>query len=247
MQRPFHIHFEAVGPPDALEVVLDFQAAVSDTGKEQGIQEVMDSFARLTARGALAGDTTDPAEAAMVLADTRLAGQQGYWMFHEARFDPGGVCVLLNMIHYVHLEDTPVKAARIYSPRLRNISDLMAVRFPQRWPRLAFELEIGDLLDDVDVAVRFRHPQDELTIKRVVDTMAVWLLASHRGAYADDSFNPSKTAVLLGPDVMDLSSERIIWFIDVLRCNESALDGLINLLHWVHHKITPLSRVEIGP
>jgi len=106
---------------------------------------------------------------------------------------------------------------------------------------------IGELLDDIDVTVRFRQPQDETTIKRVVDAMSAWLLATHRGAYADDSFDPSKTAVFLGPDVMNLSPERVIWFIEVLRCNESALDGLVNVLEWVHQRVAPISQVEMGP
>lgn len=75
----------------------------------------------------------------------------------------------------------------------------------------------------------------------------MWLLSTHRGAYADDVFDPSKSAVFLGPDVMDVSPMRIIWLIEIMRCNESALDGLINLLEWVHQRLARISHVEIGP
>lgn len=247
MERPFPVQFDGGGPPDVLEVSLEFQSAISDVGREKGIQEVMDAFGRLGARGALAGHSNNPADARMTLADTRLAAKEGYWLFQGALLDPTSICVLLNMIHYLHLEDAPVKRARIAWSGIRRLPNPMAIRFPSRWPALSFDLAIGDLLDDIDVIVRFRQPQDQATIQRVVDAMSVWLLATHRGAYADDSFDPSKTAVFLGPDVMNLSAERIIWFIEVFRCNESALDGLINLLEWVHQRVAPVTQVEVGP
>ena len=108
-------------------------------------------------------------------------------------------------------------------------------------------MDIGDLLDDIDVVIDFVEPQDDKVIERIVEIMSVWLLATHRGAYADDSFDPSKSAVFLGPDVMDVSPNRIVWFIESLRCNESALDGLINLLDWVHQRVARITHVEIGP
>jgi hypothetical protein len=123
----------------------------------------------------------------------------------------------------------------------------MAIQFPEQWPQLSFRLDIGDLLDDIDVVIEFHEPQNDDVIERIVETMAVWLLATHRGAYADDAFDPSKSAVFLGPDVMDVSPNRIIWFIEIMRCNESALDGLLNLLEWVHQRVARISRVEMGP
>ncbi len=246
MDRPFPVQFDSGVPPDVLEVALEFQSAISDVGRE-GVQEVMGAFARLGARGALAGHAKNPGDSRITLADTRLAEREGYWLFQDALLDPASVCVLLNMVHYVHLEDASITRARIAWSGIRRLPDPMAIRFPPRWPALSFELVIGELLDDIDVTVRFRQPQDETTIKRVVDAMSAWLLATHRGAYADDSFDPSKTAVFLGPDVMNLSPERVIWFIEVLRCNESALDGLVNVLEWVHQRVAPISQVEMGP
>jgi hypothetical protein len=151
------------------------------------------------------------------------------------------------MIHYVHLEDAAVAAARVRSPEVGLQPDPATVAFPGAWPALSFRLDMEDPVDDVDVVIEFEEPQPAATTERVVDALSAWLLASHRGAYADDSFDPSKTAIFLGPDTMSISPERVIWFIEVMRCNEAALDGLLNLLERTHQRIARIRRVEIGP
>ena len=151
------------------------------------------------------------------------------------------------MIHWIHLEVIPVKNVHLAWPVIRTMKNPMEIQFPREWSRLSFPLEVGELLDDIDVDIEFDKPEPRDVTDRVVDAMSMWLLASHRGAYADDAFNPSKTAIYLGPDVMNVSSDRIIWFIEILRCNTSALDGLINLLEWVHRRVAPIRQVTLGP
>ena len=104
-------------------------------------------------------------------------------------------------------------------------SEPLAVRFPEAWPNQSFVLEIGDLQSDIDLDIELAVPQPNEKTEAIVHTMAMSLLATHRGAYADDIFDPSNSIVYLGPDVMDVSPNHIVWFIEVLRCNELALDG----------------------
>ena len=246
MNRPFAVYFDTAGTQNRMEIMIDFQVPVKDDAKE-GVLEVMTTFAKLGAVGALAGHSFNPGQSGLILESSQIMTQGSHWVFQDVRIDPASLSVLLNMIHYIHLEDIPLKMVRIAWPAISQLKDPMAIQFPDRWPQLSFHLNIGDLLDDIDVVVGFADPQDDKGVERVVETMSVWLLATHRGAYADEAFDPSKAAVFLGPDVMDLSPERIIWFIEVLRCNESALDGLVNLLEWVHQRLAPISHVEIGP
>jgi hypothetical protein len=229
-----------------MEVIIDYQTSADDNAK-QGVQEVMTTFAKLGATGGLAGHICDPGQAGLNLKTNLITLQGGHWVFHDVRIDPASVFILLNMIHYIHLEEIPVKFARIVWPAITQLIDPMAIQFPERWSQLSFGLDIGDLLDDIDVVIEFEKSQDDELIEQIVETMSVWLLATHRGAYADDGFDPSKSAVFLGPDVMDVSPNHIIWFIEILRCNESALDGLLNLLEWVHQKMARISYVEMGP
>jgi hypothetical protein len=246
MDRPFAVYFDTAGMRNRMEIMIDFQIPVKNEAKE-GLLEVMTTFAKLGAVGALAGHGFNPGQSGLILESNSILTQHSYWLFQDVRIDPASIGVLLNMIHYIHLEDIPLKMVRIAWPAISQLKDPMAIQFPDRWPQLSFRLNIGDLLDDIDVVIDLADPQDSKGIERVVETMSVWLLATHRGAYADEAFDSSKSAVFLGPDVMDLSPERIIWFIEVMRCNESALDGLVNLLEWVHQRVVRISDVEIGP
>jgi hypothetical protein len=246
MDRPFPVYFETTGTPNRLEVMIDFQAPVNDDAK-QGMLEVMTTFAKLGAIGGLAGHNYDPGQTSLTLETSQIMSQGSHWVFQNVRIDPVSVFILLNMIHYIHMEDAPLTMVRIAWPAVSQLKDPMAIQFPERWPHLSFPVDIGNLLDDIDVDIKFNEPQENDVIQRIVETMSVWLLATHRGVYADDAFDPSESAVFLGPDVMDVSPDRIIWFIEIMRCNDSALDGLLNVLEWVHQRVARISRVEMGP
>lgn len=246
MERPFPVHFEAAGLPESMEVSIDFQTPIGDDAKE-GVLEVVKTFEKLGATGGLAGEKCDPGQSNLTLEASHITAQGSRWVFQDVRIAPASVFVLLNMIHYVHMEEIPVKMVRIVWPILSQLIDPMAIQFPEQWPQLSFRLDIGDLLDDIDVDIKFEKSHDDELSERIIETMSVWLLATHRGAYSDDAFDPSKSAVFLGSDVMDVSPDRIIWFIEIMRCNESALDGLLNLLEWVHQKVARISHVEMGP
>jgi hypothetical protein len=246
LNRPFPVSFETAGAPNVLSFTIDFESPADDVAR-QGVVEVMTAFAKLGAVGALGGDSRDPGRSGLTVQVNEVTAQGARWVFRDVRIDAASVSVLLNMIHYVHLEDVPVKMVRVAWPGISGLPRPIALRFPALWPKLSFGLEMGELAGDFDIVVKLTEPQSDEVVKHIVDAMSAWLLATHRGAYADDSFNPSRSAVLLGPDVMEVSADRIIWFIDAMRCNESALDALLNVLEWVHQNIAPVSDVEVGP
>jgi hypothetical protein len=246
MQRPFPVRFETTGPPDTLEVSVVFQTPADQTAKD-GVQEVLTTFTKLGEVGGLAGEKLAPSQSGMTLNFSRVTSQETHWGFQNVKIDPRSIFILLNMIHYIHLENIPLKDVRIAWPALKQLKDPMAIEFPEQWPQLSFALDIGEMLDDIDVVIDLEQPQDDSTIEKIIETMSVWLLATHRGAYADDSFDPSKSAVFLGPDVMELSPARIVWFIEIMRCSENALDGFFNVLEWVHQNIARIKSVELGP
>jgi hypothetical protein len=246
MSRPFPIVLEPLGSPNRLDVALYFQVVAGDEIRQR-VQEVLTTFARLGAVGGLAGRDVDPAQPGLTLESGQVDEHSALWRFRDVHIDPNSLQILANMVHYVHLEDVPLQLARFGWSNEQVPSIQSDARFPEAWRRPSFHLEIGDLLDDIDLVVELQEPQSEETLARIIDAMSMWLLATHRGAYADESFGPSDTAVFLGPDVMQVSPNRIVWFIEILRCNEGALDGLLNVLEWAHHNVTPISRVEIGP
>jgi hypothetical protein len=248
MQRPFPFSFEATDleAGDRMEVVLEFRSIAADEA-QRGVREVLGAFAGLGAVGGLAGRALDPGRSGLTVEDGRVDAERSVWSFRDVHIDPAALFILANMLHYVHLEDVPLRLARVRWPGAAEFDGPSVVEFPEQWRNPSFGLEIGDLLDDIELDIEFVTPQDEATLAKVVDAMSAWLLATHRGAYADDAFDPAKTAVFLGPDVMSVAPERIVWYIEIMRCNESALDGLLNVLEWAHQNVAPISRVELGP
>jgi len=246
MRYPFPVQFDTLAMPEIMEVTIIFAVPI-DAAIERNVSEVLLAFARLGTSGGLAGKFDNPALSTLALIRSEFTPLKSQWIFSETHIDQASICILLNMIHYVHLEDAPVAGVRIEWQEIHSIKDPFALTFPGLWPHFSFQLKFGDMLDDIDLAVRFLMPQDRDVLDLVVNTMAAWLLTTHRGGYADESFSPSKTAVFLGPDVMNVSSKEIIWYIENMRCNESALYGLINSLEWVHSKIASIKAVEVGP
>jgi len=248
MTRPFPVQFSLHASPDVLEISIAFRAAL-DVALEKNVAEVLTAFGRMGSVGGLSGESSNPALASLKLISRDFVLKRTQWIFGDVRIDPASLSILLNMIHYIHLEDAAVESVLIAWQGYRREMGISAIKFPKLWPQLSFQLEFGNMLGDgdIDVTVTFKEPQNENVLEQVVDAMSAWLLASHRGAYADESFNPSKTAIFLGPDVMTVSPDRIIWYIEVMRCNESAFDGLINLLEWVHWHVARISIVEVGP
>jgi hypothetical protein len=246
MNRPFSVDFLSSRTADTLEVWIDFQTSVGGESRV-GVLEVMTTFAALGASGGLSGSTLNPARSSIKLDLSQLDNASGHWLFQDVLIDPASVCILLNMIHWAHLEMVPVGKARLALPANRAPSNPLEVQFPGLWPQLSFGLEVGELLGDIDLDIELEQPQPDETIKQIVETMSIWLLATHRGAYADDSFDPSLSRVYLGPDVMAVKPQRITWFIDTMRCHEGALDGMLNLLDWVGRKIARIRHVELGP
>jgi hypothetical protein len=246
LPRPFPISFEATDAQGGLEIALDFAAPAGDEARRR-VEEVLTSFGGLGAVGGFAGRDIDPGRSGLTLDEQRTGPWGAVWRYRDVRIDPASLFIAANMVHYIHLEDVPLRLARILCSDEVPPGRPNVVHFPELWRRPSFRLDFGDLLDDLDVVVRLQVPQTPDRLARIVDAMSAWLLATHRGAYADDSFDPSETAVFLGPDVMDVRPDCIVWYIDIMRCNENAVDGLLNVLEWAHQHVAAIASVEVGP
>lgn len=242
---PFAVALDVPHSLDAIEVRVAFAAGVADDDARDAT-EVMAAYASLGAVGALSGLHLRPSQARLALSDVRIDGPQGRWSFTGADVDPCALFVLLNMLHWVHLEIAPLARATIAWPENRRPSDTQRPCFPGACESLSFDCDFDDEGRAIDVTVDFAAPQPEPVVRQVVDAMSRWLLATHRGAYANAAFDPSNSLVAMGPDVMSLSADRVIWYLDQIRCDDAALDGLVNVLEFVSHRIAPIRRVHFS-
>ncbi len=246
LSRPFDLQLELPRSLDEIEVRVEFGADVQGTARVAS-SEIMITFAALGASGALGGLETDPLRSHLHLADERISQRRGRWLFAGVEIDPRSLWILLNMIQWLHQKMVAVLRVVVAWPENRRPHDMEMLEYPELWQEPPFELEFGDMLGDIDLAIDFESAQPKAVTDRVVHMMSNWLLATHRGAYANDSFDPAESRVYLGPDVMTVTPSRVVWYIESMRCDEGALDGLLNLLVRVNHDVAAIRRVEVGP
>ncbi len=191
MDRPFPISVESSKRPGDLIIEASF-ARTADDAVRIAIDDVIGAFAKLSAIGGLAGERLDPASARKTEAQTRLNSTAMRASFQNCFVDPAGLFVLVNMMHWLHSKISPIESLKIFWPAGQQIVSVYEPEFPGRWPRYSFELEIGDLNEDIDVEIELENSQPETVLKRVVDAMASWLLVTHRGGFANDVFAPAE-------------------------------------------------------
>jgi hypothetical protein len=165
IDRPFAIRFDANGGEDELEIVIDFQRALDD-GVRQGVTEVMTTFGTLGASGVLAGDGHYPSRASMTVKASEFWPERCHWSFRDVRIDCASACILMNVVHYLPLGRSADRnaAGRVPDDWSPERSDDAPIS--RAIASTVVSLNIGDLLDDIDVVVEMVEPQaDEITNK----------------------------------------------------------------------------------
>ncbi|WP_320231426.1 hypothetical protein [Mesorhizobium montanum] len=212
-----------------------------------GITDVWKAFQGLAECGGLSGETHDPGLARALVRTIDLRERTVSAAFRDVIIDPASLFVLANMLHWLHEKIIPLQRATILWPAHERVVRTDEPQFPDPWPRYSFELEIGELIDDIDLEIELTAPQPKAVTDQVVDALSAWLLATHRGGFANEMFKPEESIVFLGPDVMNVEADYVAWFIKIMRADESALDSLLNVLEWVHQNVAPIRSVSLGP
>ena len=246
MNRPFSVQMMVSDRPGILELKLIFGEVVKDNAKV-AVYEIMMAFESLGKYGALSGTTINPIATNIELENCDILETTGLWSFRLVKVDSASLCILLNMVHWLHLEIIPVKAVIVCWPPNNALTEPVELRYPGRWPNISYDINIGELISEIDLEIEFVNSQQQQTLDEIILVMSKWLLATHRGAYTDEDFGPSKSYILFSPDVMDVKPERIVWFFDVFTCHDGAWDGLFNLLEYVHNKIASIKGVQLLP
>lgn len=246
MNRPFALSVLPNANRSELVVTLTLARSPDDRALI-GIADVWKAFQGLAEYGGLAGETNDPGLARALARTTYLKERTASATFRDIAVDPASLFVLVNMLHWLHGKIIPLQGASISWPSNERVVRTDEPQFPGPWPRYSYELEIGDLTDDIDVEIELAAPQPKAVTDRVVDALSAWLLATHRGGFANEMFKPEESVVFLGPDVMNVEADYVAWFIEIMRADESALDSMLNVLEWVHQNVAPIRAVSLGP
>ncbi|MER8528443.1 MULTISPECIES: hypothetical protein [unclassified Mesorhizobium] len=246
MNRPFAL--SVLPNAHQRELVVNLVLARSpDDQALIGIADVLKAFQGLAECGGLAGETHNPGMARALVSTTELREKTVSATFRDIVVDPASLFILANMLHWLHEKKIPLQRVSVLWPANERVVSTDEPQFPGPWPRYSYDVEIGDLIDDIDLEIELTAPQPKAVTDRVVDALSAWLLATHRGGFANEMFKPEESVIFLGPDVMNVEADYIAWFIEIMRTDESALDSLLNLLEWVHQNVAPIRTVSLGP
>ena len=249
MDLPFSFEVRPSGAPSTLLACGSFERTLEEA-QRVGIEQALRAFAELGKMGALSGSSISPAVSTIETAACDLSGRIVELRLAACRIDPLSLSMLANIFHWVHLEVAPLVAVTIEWEQAAAWPNTAVREFPGQWLQPSFAFAEGDLDGggDVDVGIEFLETRDVDANRAFVENvLGTWLLATHRGAFADDVFSPAESAVYLGPDVMTIEPDRVVLHVEDVRCDEAAWSALVNLLEGIHHRGIPLRRVELGP
>jgi hypothetical protein len=244
--RPFPISIASGARPDEILVRAELSHPL-DAEAEVGVKDVVQAFAGLASRGGLSGTLHNPGAAPEVVVDLRWDDRRIEVAYREVAVDPGALFILVNMFHWLHRKIVPITGLSVSWPARSRIIDPYEPDFPEQWPNLSYEFQSDDeMAGDIDVEIYLARAESPETTRAIVDAMSKWLLATHRGAFANDMFAPQESAVYLGPDVMLVEPDYVVWFIDLMRTDDAALESLLNVLEWVHQRVASIRAVTFG-
>ena len=246
LQRPFRVVFTRSNGAQEARIHVVFKELLG-SARERVIRLFFGELSAFVQSGALSGDRIHPAAIrpqappANVHAVTATQEWTGMALPVEA------LTCLLNMLEWLHHHEAPILEVQLAwdTPVLPAVA--CATTFPPVWPNLGFVLAIDDACERrfaIEVTFRERQPLEYLD--RVLHEFGAWFNAVNRGAYGDASVRPASCCLELTGEAVELSTERMVVYIDQFRANESALDGLANVLERVHRKLVAVECVTLG-
>jgi hypothetical protein len=244
MPRPFVVTFRPVASQDVLDVRLSFAAPGSAeqlSTMSLFLKEVFD-FLRC---GAAGGDGVDPAAVSLTPAPPVMDPGGVHFALSQVRLASASMSCLLNMLEWGHHHIAPLLGVSVSWAPANLLPDPLALLFPSAWPA-SYPLEIEDLERRFTIAVELDRPHTEEEIERIeVASIAAWATGLNRGAYGNEHLRPAECALLLTEDAVEILPNGFVWFVDALRCDDAALDGLTNALERMHRTIAVIRRVTI--
>ncbi|MER9028509.1 hypothetical protein [Mesorhizobium sp. LNJC405B00] len=207
--------------------------------------DVLSVFANLADHGGLSGDSIYPGAFQGLTWRVTLSQRSAQCSLQNLIVDPSSHFILVNMLHWFHIKVSSLRSAFILWPPEQLVKDASFVEFPSTFPKLSFNQRIDEISDEFDIEVDLDGLASDDILKQFVDVVDIWFMATHRGAFSSDTFEPSASGVFPGEDI-DIEPDSLIWYVDRFRTQMEALDSLLNIFEWLHHNIFRIKEVTIS-
>lgn len=245
ISRPFLVRCVDTAPAGELELVMRFAdgAAPGDEGLRL-VRHLMGQFAHIGGRGAFAGARLLPTDSSLALGAERIATDMCAWRFDEVHVAPETRMVLENLVHFIHLNVSPVTHLDF---AMDAGNGMMQVQLEP--PRLyvpppfqcVVEPEAAEVVIDIDFA---GEVVEEGLREQFVQLWDSWLFVAAAGGFESEDFT-SRSITIFPASEADLLSDQISLFMDDVGVAEASFDALINGFHRLHYTVAPIQELHI--
>ena len=246
LRRPFRVVLTRAGGTHEARIHVVFRQLLGHA-RENIVRLFFGELSAFVRSGALAGDLIHPAAIRPDAAPAAVSAVTATQEWSGMQLPVEALTCLLNMLEWLHHNEAPILEVQLSwdTPMLPAIAN--AAAFPAAWPRLGFALHVDDVGEprfDIEVVFRERQPLEFLD--QVLHEVGVWFTAVNRGAYGDDAIPPATCCLELTGEAVELTTERMVVYVDRFRANDAALNGLANVIERVHRKLVAVARVTLG-
>lgn len=244
LQRPFRVVFNHSEQQCEARLHVVFKELLGPA-RETVVRLFFGELVAFVASGALTGDRIHPGLIQPAAEPVSISAVTATQAWTNLALPLEAITSLLNMLEWLHYHEAPILEAQVQWDMPVLPATASSASFPPGWPMPGFPLHIQNPRRfDIEIEFRGRHSLDELD--RVVQEIGSWFAAVNRGAYGDAQIPPATSCLELSDEAVELTTERLVMYIDRFHANPAAIQGLSNLLERVHRRLIPIARVRLG-
>jgi len=245
INRPFAIRCVDTAPAGTLDVVIRFSA--NTTPSDEGlrlVRRLMGHFIQVGANGALSGSRIPPIDSTLVLSAERIGPDRCAWRFEQVRVASDTRMVLENIVHFVHLNVSPVAQLDL----IMQPGGGMMTAFhepPKLFAPLPFQCVIEPEAAEVVIDIDFDHPvTDKNAREQFVRFWDSWVYIAAAGGFESEDFT-SRGITIFPASEPDSQPDQISLFMDDVSVAATAFDALVNGFHRLHFTVAPIRRLHV--
>ncbi len=247
IMRPVKTICQNIGIHDELIVRIQFKNP-KELEEDQLVQLkfFFQTLAEMAGWGGLSGNSIEPTSSSLHLKrHGRIEPDIYEWHYDQVLIDVRSLFLIQNMVHNFHLYETPISALHIFSPMIKDSSNV-----PQELPfyyqpqpfELIYEIEALQVCVEIDFLER---QYDEAKRTPFLQAWNVWLSIAAFGAFCDsDCFSEEKKAFLISEPPQS-SSTGITFFQGNFYIAEEGLFCFLNMLYTLHQNVARIDEVRI--
>ena len=195
--------------------------------------------------GGMAGDIFPPQQSTIkLLTDGRMVGTHDVrWDFDTINVHPGTLFVIQNLVHFFHLNGSPIASLMLRTPWVRDgsaVDEELPCDYEPHPFAVHYAIESSRVLVDVD----FKHRQEPLSAEPFREAWDAWYEVASHGGFCSEDYPPNEAKIFIEDD-LQVTSTGIGGVFEDIAIDDAAFYCLINMLQVLHHRLAPIDKLTI--